>query len=233
MPQLYKDSGFVADVSEMQGIVVLYASAFNNQDAHGDIIAPGAFAKTIRERGPQGSNRIKHLWMHWWDDMIGRPLELAEDEKGLRVVSKLSDTTLGRDALILYKDGVITEHSIGLDVMERDDEDTRVIKEIRLWEYSSVTWGANSQTPTVETKGSGRGANAEILTPLPTQIENARRALATGVSDGLCKTIEAWIDQATGRTHPEDAPHQQLADQVGQLALLSRIRALNTGLNRA
>jgi phage head maturation protease len=54
-----------ADIDASKGIVTGYFAAFNNKDSDGDIIVKGAFAKTIKERGPQSSKpRIKHLLDH-------------------------------------------------------------------------------------------------------------------------------------------------------------------------
>ncbi len=231
MEILYKDSGPIADVSALDGIVVLYASAFGNIDAHGDIIAPGAYSKTIREQGPGGSNRIKHLWMHWPDMILGRPLELEEDDIGLRVVSKVSKTTLGKDALILYADGQLDEHSVGISAILRDDEQPAIIKEARLWEYSSVTWGANPLTPTVDVKGlvgretiqkHGAPEPVQIPTPLDKQIEKAGRALHTpGISDELGKAIESWLALVKGKpTH--DEPGMDESTTLMELLLLSQ-----------
>ena len=237
MAFLFKDSGTLADVSVMDGIVVLYASAFGNKDSHGDIIAKGAYAKTIQERGPAGSNRVKHLNMHWWDELLGVPLELIEDDKGLRVVSKISKTRKGLDTLLLYQDGVITEHSVGIDVMKRDDSDQAIILEARLWEYSTVTWGANPLTPTVSVKqlpGQFKDEQPQIPTPLASQIATASRALNTGgLSDELYVSIEQWLDTVKDLGQPhQDAlvPDQEAADMIHQLAILSNINSMNQSL---
>lgn len=233
MPFLFKDSGNIADVSALDGIVVLYASGFGNKDAHGDIITRGAYAKSIKERGPAGTNRIKHLNMHWWDELLGVPLELIEDEKGLRVVSKVAKTQRGIDALILYNEGVITEHSVGIDVLKRDEQDEAIILEARLWEYSAVTWGANPLTPTVSVKqlpGRFKEEQAIIPTPLSKQIETASRALNTGgISDETCQKIQHWLDviKDLGQPQDEDLPAQSTASKLQQMAILSKLHSIN------
>lgn len=211
----------------LDGIVVLMASAFGNVDAHGDVIVNGAYAKTIQEQGPGGANRIKHLMMHWPDLMIGKPLELEEVEAGLKVTSKVAKTTLGLDSLILYQEKVITEHSVGISVIKRNEDDQREILEARLWEYSAVTWGANPRTPTLSVKGlTGWAGESVIPTPLDVQIENASRALNTGISDGMCQTIEKWLDIAKS-PHQDDQVPDQITSSIGQMNLLMQIRSLN------
>ena len=49
--------GSIKDVDQTQGIVTAYAAAFGNEDADGDVIHRGAFAKTIAERGPNGTGQ--------------------------------------------------------------------------------------------------------------------------------------------------------------------------------
>lgn len=123
-----------------------YASTFGNKDLVGDIVQPGAFAKTISERGPNPNRNgdIKVLWQHW--DPIGRPLHLEEDSKGLYVEAYISNTTLGNDALALAQDGVIDKFSIGYDVIQDEydpNTSSRLLKELKLYEFSLVTFPAN------------------------------------------------------------------------------------------
>lgn len=179
----------IEDVSQKEGIVTAAWSAFGNEDSDGDIIEKGAYAKTIRQRGPEGSNRIKVLWQHDWTQPIGRPLDLTETDTHLVARFKIAGTQTGRDALILYNEGVITEHSVGIDILQRREEDRRRIPEVRLWEGSPVTWGANALTPTLEIKGSGKSA-FDLLTE---QTERMRRALKTGISDELASDLEGWL----------------------------------------
>jgi len=122
-----------------------YASVFGNVDGGGDIVEKGAFAKTIVE----DFDRIKILSQHDQCALpIGKPLELREDDKGLYIRGKISDTQKGRDIQTLLKDGVLNELSIGYDAVDYAvDESTgiRHLKEIKLWEVSIVTWAMNDQ----------------------------------------------------------------------------------------
>lgn len=123
-----------------------YASFFNNIDAYDDIIEKGAFRKTIAEN----RNRIKVLWQHDTNEPIGIPEEMHEDDNGLYVKAKISMTDTGKKALTLIKDGVITEMSIGYDVVKDDykmlgTKRVRMLKELKLWEFSPVTFAANDK----------------------------------------------------------------------------------------
>lgn len=123
-----------------------YAAAFNNVDQGADIIHPGAFTKTLAERG----NKVKLLWQHDRTEPIGKPLELREDPTGLYIKAMISDTARGRDALALLRDGAIDGLSIGYEPIpggtdfSRDGDKTiRNLREIKLYEASLVTFPMN------------------------------------------------------------------------------------------
>lgn len=119
-----------------------YASVFDNVDVVNDIVIKGAFAKTLQE-----SKRVKVLWQHDPHQPIGKPVAMSEDSRGLHVKAKISNTSLGRDVVQLIKDGVIDELSIGFNTIkdEFDTKGRRLIKEVKLWEFSPVTFAANEQ----------------------------------------------------------------------------------------
>lgn len=136
----------MAAVNLDEGTFQGHASVFNVPDDGDppDIMLPGAFTKTIREWGPAGANRIKLLALHRNDWLpIGVPAQLIEDGTGLGVIGRVSKTTLGLDVLTLMRDGVLTELSIGFDIIKHEMDEAlgmRRLKEVRLWEISPVTW---------------------------------------------------------------------------------------------
>ncbi len=74
----------IKDVDTKQGIVSGYFAAFGNKDSDGDIITPGAFTKTIAERGPDSQQlRIRHLQDHDYTKAVCRIQQLSEDTFGL------------------------------------------------------------------------------------------------------------------------------------------------------
>ena len=184
-------SMMVKDVDSVQGIITGYASAFGIVDSDNDIVEPGAFKRTIQQRGPNGSKRIAFLRQHRVELLLGRPSVLKEDKTGLYFESKISDTSYGKDALILYQDGVINEHSIGFDTVKQErttDKPTRLL-ELRLWDVSAVTWGANDQTPFLGMK------SVQDFKKAFDQIDSVNRALAHGITDDTAFTLELWIRQ--------------------------------------
>lgn len=158
----YKAVSFVLEsADEKTGEFSGYASVFGNVDDGGDIVEKGAFAKTIVE----DFARIKILSQHNQCELpIGKPLELREDEKGLFIRGKISDTQQGRDIQVLLRDGVLNELSIGYDAVDYAvDESTgiRHLKQIKLWEVSIVTWAMNDQATIDDVKSLAEELRAE------------------------------------------------------------------------
>ncbi len=155
------------DIDEKNRIVKGYGSAFDVIDSDKDVIRKGAFAKSIQERGvdSSGNRKIAHLRNHDWEHQIGKFLEMEEDEFGLKFVAQLGRSTKGQDALLDYQDGILREHSIGFNYIAdkiKLVEDTSFspdghfeITEVKLWEVSGVTFGANEFTPVIDAAKSG------------------------------------------------------------------------------
>lgn len=152
MAMIYKASpmGEIADIDEKMGIVKGYGSYFGNKDSDGDVIAKGAYQKTIKENG----ERVRYLWQHKMDKPIGKIKEMYEDDKGLMFVAEIPKTTLGNDALELMKAGIVTENSVGiLPIQKQMKDDYREITEVKLYEISAVTLAANDQAKILDVKG--------------------------------------------------------------------------------
>jgi len=153
MKGLLEYKNFTAEIKDIDAksmTVTGYWSKFGNVDYDDDIIASGAANKTIAERGPMGSNEIFFLNQHNWSQPHGKPTVLEAQEKGIYFESKIAPTSYGKDALVLYAEGIVVQHSIGFSTVKADyDQKTgvRTIKEIKLYEGSNVTLGANPETP--------------------------------------------------------------------------------------
>lgn len=118
-----------------------YASTWD-EDLGGDIISKGAFNKTMERK-----DRIKVLWQH--NEPIGKSLNMGTDSKGLFVEGKISKTRLGDEAIELMNDGVIDQMSIGFSIpngkSEYNEKGNRLIHEVKLYEYSLVTFPMNEK----------------------------------------------------------------------------------------
>lgn len=139
--------GNVKDVDTVGRRVTGFLTAFNNKDHDGDIAEKGMFAKTIMER----KNQIFFLNQHKWDQPHGKFAVLEEKEEGLYFESeKLPNTSYSNDVLELYKEGILKEHSYGFVTtksVQDKERGARILKEVKLFEGSNVTVGANSNTP--------------------------------------------------------------------------------------
>ncbi len=229
----------IKDADVKLGIVTGYFSNFNNVDSDGDIIRPGAFAKTIRENGPQSSSpRIKHLYNHSPYQPLGKLQVLTEDAKGLYYESRLGTHSLGQDFIKMVESELITEHSVGFQTIKRNQlQDYEgymrnpaggwfELVELKLWEGSSLSaWGANELTPITGLK-SAAGLNAMI--ERQKALENfCRKSTATDETielllletKQLTQTIfEIMNDKATqpGSTVP-DASIETIKNFISQL----------------
>ena len=152
------------------GIFEGYASVFGNVDSDGDIVEQGAFAKFLADDW----SRVKILALHndqWLP--IGKPVELYEDDVGLYIKVKISQTTLGADVLQLLKDGVLDEMSIGYIVLDSCmDGGVRHLMELALIEVSVVTWAANEQAKVLDVKSKAiKGTSPDVLIKIAETLE--------------------------------------------------------------
>jgi uncharacterized protein len=131
------------DGAREDGVVRGYASVFGAVDLSGDEVAPGAFAASLRERGPAG---VKMLWQHDPSRPIGVWTRLGEDRTGLWAEGRLAlDTQGGREAWGLVRAGALDGLSIGFRAKRAERPNgrgraKRRLTEIDLWEISIVTF---------------------------------------------------------------------------------------------
>ncbi len=199
------------DIDEETGIFEGYASTFTKEpDAYGDVVDKGAFTKTLKE----GGKRVKILWNHNVMEPIGKPLELSEDDTGLKIKGKLSlGVQRAREVLALMKDGVITEMSIGYDtITEAWEKGVRHLKEIRLWDTSPVTYAANPDATITGVKAdiakllkSGRVLSANNRS----KVEAAINAL-----NALLEAAEGEQEPEKSTPAPEEAKEAAEVEQV-------------------
>lgn len=197
-----KDAPAVKDVDAKGRTVTGYFSAFDNLDSDGDVIRPGAYAKTIREWGPDGANRIWHLDQHRVNQRVNKVSVLKEDAAGLYFETVFPETTLGNDLLTLYDCGAISEHSVGIMFMQASPIDLAVegggttrameVTEVKMWEGSTVTWGANPLTPATGIKSAGSIAEAAIEAT-KNHCAILRSVLKEGVSDAMAERLELGL----------------------------------------
>lgn len=123
------------------GVFEGYASLFNRKDQGADIVLPGAFRDTLRERGASG---VRMLYQHNPAEPIGVWEMLVEDERGLLARGRLmADVSRGREVLALMRAGAIDGLSIGFKTIRARRDRVRggrLIEKVDLWEISVVTF---------------------------------------------------------------------------------------------
>lgn len=123
---------FDGETGEFEG----YASVFNGIDSYGDTIAPGAYKRTLGDR----ERPIRMRWNHY-GPVIGKWIELREDERGLLVRGQLTPGhSVAKDVHASLKHGAIDGLSIGYYAKdyEEDEDGKRLLKDIELVEISVV-----------------------------------------------------------------------------------------------
>lgn len=139
-----------------KGEIEGYGSTFGGEpDSYGDVIAPGAYADSLRSHATNGT-MPKMFWQHDTHQPIGKWLSASEDEKGLLLRGKLNmGVQRGREAYELLKEGDIDGLSIGYRIKAYSvDNDTGVwtLEKLDLVEVSVVSIGANENATVASVK---------------------------------------------------------------------------------
>lgn len=140
------------DVDTSTRSVKIAIAEMETIDRDEDLINPIAFNRTVKNKGPKGSNEIWHLLDHTPTSFsaLSKFSELYVDGKHLVGVSKYKDSFAWREvAWPLYESGDFTQHSIGFRTVKAEQRNGyKEIIEAELFEGSAVLWGANPNTPT-------------------------------------------------------------------------------------
>ena len=167
--------------------------------------------------------KIKHALNHDLTTLVGKLQVLEEKTvngiTGIYFESKIANTTLGNDTLINYKEGVYDNHSIGfkynqIDRIEREKNAVQwnnilshlinpqdaekygflyLVKEINLYEGSTVAFGANTLTPFLGVKSGNKESMTLALVSKLNQLESTVKNGAQ--SDEMMSTFELQIKQ--------------------------------------
>lgn len=143
------------DVDTTTRRVKIAFASLGNIDSDNDVFAENALDKSLKQHGPEGENRIWHLADHVarLSNAFGKFSEVGKQSNLVYGVSQYKDSWLWREvAWPLYEKGDITEHSIGFSTVNAKygSAGERIITEATIFEGSSVIWGANPKTPTME-----------------------------------------------------------------------------------
>lgn len=136
----------------LEGYAAVFESWSEELWGFREMVAPGAFSKTLQD----GAD-VRALLNHNPDFVLGRTksgtLTLSEDEKGLRCKIELPDTQTARDLHESVKRGDIDQMSFGFITVrddwvydEESDEVRRILKEVKLFDVSPVSFPAYQDT---------------------------------------------------------------------------------------
>lgn len=172
--------------ADEKGVIEGYGSVFGNTDSYGDIVAPGAFSRTLASAEKSGQMPAM-LWQHNPDEPIGVWTSMKEDKRGLFVTGQLADTQRGREALTLTKMGALTGLSIGYSTVKFEYDqakDVRTLTDVDLWEVSPVTFPANDKARISAVKSASEMTEREIEEILRDAGFSRKEAKAF-IADGL------------------------------------------------
>lgn len=131
------------DDAAPKGVIEGYASIFNEVDRGNDIVLPGAFTKSLRDKR---STRLPMLVGHAQRIPVGVWQEMREDSKGLFVRGWIDiESQDGGQLYRVMKQKAEIGISIGYRAIqveyrqEKDRDQIRLLKEVDLYEISLVT----------------------------------------------------------------------------------------------
>lgn len=211
-----------------------YGAYFNNVDAYGDVIVPGAFAETLkkaRESGNWPAMLLQHGggMLGGGDDAmpVGVWTDMREDEKGLWVEGKLADTQRGRDTYALLKmtpRPAITGLSIGYRAIEwtmraKPEDPRRTLKKVELLEVSLVTFPANERARVQSVKSLDELTVSEIR-----ELEAALREKGLSRADAVkaISGLKEFFRRDAGDTDETGAREELSAEELALAMMLRR-----------
>jgi HK97 family phage prohead protease len=178
------------DAGLAEGQFTAYASVFGNRDSYGDVVMPGAFANTLAEWKASG-NPIPLLFGHNMSDPdfnIGSVVKAEEDDHGLLVTAQLDlENPKAMQTYRMLKGGRVNQMSYAYDVVDGGNgtvggEDVYELRDLKLYEVSVVTIGANQETEVLAVKSAAEALVSEA---------KAGRVLAQKHIDSLRNAQEA------------------------------------------
>lgn len=172
-----------------------YGAVFGNVDAYGDVIVPGAFAKSLAAHRAEGT-MPQMLLEHGTSPLpIGVWKSIHEDGHGLKVEGEFLTTSLAIDAWKAAKAGAINGLSIGyrpteFEMRSKPTDPRRTLKAVDLVEISIVGRPANTKARIGQVKSTD-----EIMTIR--DLEDALRDAGWSKSQAVavCARFQAKADQ--------------------------------------
>ena len=154
----YKTLELKAD--ETGKIAGFFSTYEKTPDSYGDIIAPGAFTKTIEKRKASG-HPFPLCWNHDFSSVIGVVDNVEEKEIGPYIEASFLDTALAQYVRKMVQSGAVYQFSFAYDVLKSREPDAEeksngvlnVLEEVEVFEVSVVTVPANQNAVVTDIKG--------------------------------------------------------------------------------
>lgn len=197
-----------------EGQFTAYASVFGNIDSYGDVVMPGAFAPDLA-RWEKSGNAIPLLFGHQMNDPdmnIGHVVAAVEDSVGLKVTCQLDlENPKAKQVYRMIKGRRINQMSFAYDVVDgapaqRDGDDVYELRELKLYEVSVVTVGANQETEILAVKQAAElaerlGAGLKAGRVLSAKNESALRGAYEAIG-GVLTTLDGTSDEKQASEGP-------------------------------
>ncbi len=221
------------DLNEEKKIFIAYASTFGNKDFDGDVILKGAFLSSIKKFKDSKGKVPKLAFQHDTSRLPGKILDLKEDDLGLLMEAQFIDTQEGRDRLVEVKEGVITDVSIGFNILDSEQGEKlprptffgrtheRIIKEVELFEVSLVSFPANPKAEIISMKS--REEKKRYL-------ENFLRSLGAGREKA--KTVCSDVFKQLSLANEEDSSMRDALEEKESLAVRDALEATTDGMKK-
>lgn len=187
----------IKEMGESQGTFTGMASVYGNKDLGGDVVMPGAFAKTLADK----NGEVPILWQHDQGEPIGLG-KLSDMSDGLQIKGELVlESPVAQKAYGLMRRGVLKGLSIGYDAVKEDVKDnTRYLKEVKLWEVSLVTFPMNQSAGVQSVKRVEDEFRADFAEFITAEKANFKALAEQGAAE-----VQALIDRLAA-TLQKDAP---------------------------
>jgi hypothetical protein len=201
------------------GMIRGYASTFGNVDLGGDMVVKGAFKKTLQE-----NKSIPILADHNPSKQIGWNIRAEEDAKGLYVEGEIDLTNPdGRIKWNLAKRAVDLGASMGLSIgfqtvkaePLKENPIVRQLKEIKLYEYSIVTFPMNTEAMVMAAKHFGTANTKEEFT-------QAVRAKAQELGISMQQLIEDALRFGAAPDDITDPAEKSQSDVIAEIERIAR-----------
>lgn len=180
-----------------EGEFSAYASVFGNVDSYGDVVVKGAFANDLK-RWEESGNPIPLLFGHNMSDPdynLGHVVAAVEDDHGLLVTAQLDlENPKAMQTYRMLKGRRINQMSFAYDVLDEETVEVAAgvkaneLRDLRLYEVSVVTIGANQETEVLAVKSaaeallSGTKAGRVISAKNEAELRKAHEAIGNVLS---------------------------------------------------